>query len=62
MKKEKSFKVILAELSNPRGLVSQSLPENPTPTEKAKNEFCQSLIRYKRVNGLSTRELASRLT
>ena len=62
-KKEQEFEKFLERVEDPnyQGLVSQSLPEKPTPTEKAKYEICQSIIRYKRRKSLSTEELSQKI-
>src|ERR1043165_6703467 len=62
-KQKSEFERYIQEIENPnyQGLVSQSLPEKPTPTEKAKYEICQSIILYKRKKSLSTEELAQRI-
>ncbi|CAI2162406.1 10692_t:CDS:2, partial [Funneliformis geosporum] len=60
---EKELEKYLQELEDPnyQGLVSQGLPEDPTPLEQAKYEICQNIIRYKRVNNLSTEKLAKQI-
>jgi hypothetical protein len=62
-KSASEFERYIREIENPnyKGLVSQSLPEKPTPTEKAKYEICQNIIRYKRRKGLSTEGLAQKI-
>lgn len=57
------FEKYLERVEDPnyQGLVSQSLPENPTPTEKAKYEICQNIIRYKRRKSLSIEELSRKI-
>src|SRR3954451_20784331 len=60
---KEEFEKYIQELENPnyQGLVSQSLPENPSPTEEAKYEICQNFIRYKRRRKLSTEALAQEI-
>jgi predicted XRE-type DNA-binding protein len=62
MKQEKSFKEILAEIESPQdwGNGSWDLPENATPSEKAKYELCEKILGYQEDNGLSDEELRKR--
>lgn len=60
MKKEKSFKEILAEIESPQdwGNGSWALPPNATPLEKTKFSICQNILRYQREKKLSDEKLA----
>jgi len=60
---KKPFKEILAEIESPQdwGNGSWSLPENPTPLEKAKYELCRQMVAYKQDNNLSTEKIAGRI-
>ena len=54
----KSFKKVLAEIESPNYQGgSWSLPENPTPLEKAKYELCEKILGYQEDNNLSDQEL-----
>ena len=61
--KEKPFKEVLAEIESPQdwGNGSWSLPENPTPLEKAKYELCRQIVVYKQDNNLSTKKIAEKI-
>lgn len=61
--REKSFKEVLAEIESPQdwGNGSWSLPENPTPLEKAKYELCRQIVAYKQDNNLSTKSIAEKI-
>lgn len=41
--------------------INQGLSPNATPLEKSKYEICKSILRYKRENNLSEKELGKRL-
>lgn len=57
-KKTKSFKEVLSEIEDPNYQGgSWSLPENPTPLEKAKYELCEKILGYQEDNNLSDKEL-----
>src|SRR5947209_6321844 len=62
-RKEKPFKEVLAEIESPQdwGNGSWSLPENPTPLEKAKYETCRQIVSYKQDNNLSTEKVSKRI-
>ena len=59
-KEKQKFKKILQEIEDPKniGQGSWDLPENPTPSEKAKFEICQKILRYQRENKLSDKLIA----
>ena len=61
--REKSeYKKYLEELEDPNYQGgSWFLPENPTYLEQAKYDVCQNIIRYKRINNLSTKEIAKKI-
>ena len=61
--KEKPFKEVLTEIESPQdwGNGSWSLPENPTPLEKAKYELCRQIVAYKQDNKLSTKKIAEKI-
>lgn len=61
--KEKPFKELLAEIESPQdwGNGSWSLPENPTPLEKAKYEICRQMTSYKQDNNLSAAEISKKI-
>src|SRR5437763_16611789 len=57
-KQAKTFKEVLAEIESPNYQGgSWSLPENPTPLEKAKYELCEKILGYQEDNNLSDQEL-----
>jgi hypothetical protein len=41
--------------------INRGLTLNATPVEKAKYEVCQNILRYKRENKLSEKEIAKKL-
>ena len=41
--------------------INQGLTPNATPLEKSKYEICKSILRYKRENNLSEKELGEKL-
>src|SRR6185369_5251784 len=41
--------------------INQGLTPNSTPLEKSKYELCQNILRYKRENNLSEKELGEKL-
>jgi len=58
IKKEKSFKKVLAKIENPNYQGgSWALPKNTTPLEKAKYELCEKILAYQEDNNLSDKEL-----
>jgi len=63
VKKEKSFKEVLAEIESPQdiGKGSWALPKNATPAEKAKYELCQGILAYKQDNNLSDEIIARKV-
>jgi predicted XRE-type DNA-binding protein len=63
VKKEKSFKEVLAEIESPRdiGKGSWALPKNATPLEKTKHEICQNILRYQRESKLTDEEISKRI-
>jgi len=60
VKKAKSFKDYLKEIEDPKniGQGSWALPENPTPSEQAKYDICQKILRHQRENNLSDKAIA----
>src|SRR5688572_12893117 len=58
MVKKKSFKEVTQELEDPNYQGgSWALPENPTPSEKAKYELCEKILGHQEDNNLSDKEL-----
>lgn len=59
-REKQEFKKVLQEIEDPKniGQGSWALPENPTPSEKAKFEICQKILRYQRENNLSDKVIA----
>jgi predicted XRE-type DNA-binding protein len=56
--KQKSFKEVLTEIEDPNYQGgSWALPENATPSEKAKYELCEKILGYQEDNNLSDEEL-----
>lgn len=60
MKKEKSFKEVLAEIEDPKniGQGSWALPPNATPAEKVKYNLCEEILGYQEDNDLTDEDLA----
>ncbi len=60
MPKDKEFEKILQEAEDPKniGQGSWACPENPTPSEQAKYDICQKILRYQRENNFSDKVIA----
>jgi predicted XRE-type DNA-binding protein len=63
MPRDKEFEKILQEAEDPKniGQGSWACPENPTPSEKAKYDICQKILRYQRENNLSDKVIARKI-
>ena len=63
MVKDKEFEKILQEAEDPKniGQGSWACPENPTPSEQAKYDICQKILRYQRENNLSDKVIARKI-
>src|SRR3954471_17327265 len=63
MHRDKEFEKILQEAENPKniGQGSWALPENPTPSEKAKYELCEKILGYQEDNNLSDEIMVRKL-
>lgn len=44
-----------------KGLISQAMPENPSPVEKTKHELCAHFVRYFNSKKISQKEFAKTL-
>ncbi len=60
MPKDKEFEKILQEAEDPKniGQGSWACPENHTPSEQAKYDICQKILRYQRENNFSDKVIA----
>ncbi|MCE8168437.1 MAG: hypothetical protein I3273_07470 [Candidatus Moeniiplasma glomeromycotorum] len=63
MVRDKEFEKILQEAEDPKniGKGSWACPENPTPSEKAKYELCESILGYQEDNNLSDEIMTRKL-
>lgn len=59
---EEELKKVRKELSDPNySRINYVLEDNATPLEKSKYEICQNIVRYRRENNLSEKEIGKKL-